>query len=662
MNKKLLIEIIVEELPAISFLKELPNIMKKWDKILQQNDLSCKFDFYYTPRRLVLFHNDFQLFQANKTIEQFGAPVRIAFKEGKPTNAALSFAKKFDIDINKIETINTEKGEVLYHKQIVKGKKSTILLNNMVNNFVDELNFGKSMKWGNLDKKFIRPIRSLSIVLGDELVLGELYSVQSSKQTFCHRMISYDSIDFDTVEEYFTKLNNNGIILFQEKRRKIILEQIKNLEIKHDLDVKIDLELLNEIVVITEYPTALIGTFDENFLSLPQEVIISSMKEHQKYFPIYKNNTITNKFIVVSNAYTNDFDEIISGNEKVIRARLEDAMFFYNNDIRKGLDNESLKKVIFVDGLGSMFDKIVREVKVSKELAIQLNMQSDIKLLEKTIMMSKSDLLSDMVYEFTDLQGIMGYYYAKANNENLLLCEAIRDQYLPIKNNGKLPQNKFSSIVAISVKLDNIISLFGIGMIPTGSRDPFALRRAASGIIKICIEHKINLDLKLFVNNSIIDFFYERYYKIFSHINPSIINSIIKTKESKLLNITNKILALNKISSEDTFREFSSTFKRISNIIKDVNVEEKLNVDDKLFEFQAENDLYLKFKQIKNTKKVDYNKELENLFSIKPQLDNFFDKVFVNCEDVNIKRNRQHIIANIYKLFLKIADIKYITI
>ncbi|MAC82587.1 MAG: glycine--tRNA ligase subunit beta, partial [Arcobacter sp.] len=369
MNKPLLIEIGVEELPAIPFLKELANIEKKWTDILEKNRLLCDFEFFYTPRRLVLWHREFQVKQEDSVQEMFGAPVKIAFKDGEPTGAALGFAKKCGVSVDELDKIDQGRGEVLYFKKEVTGTSSADLLNDMVNEFISSLNFGKSMRWASRTDSFIRPIRSLSIMLGEQVVEGELYGVKSSNFAFAHRMVSYEPFTFDFAGDYFCKLDKNGVILYPDERRKIILDQMREIEHRDGVKIEIDKDLLEEVVAITEYPTALIGKFDEEFLELPEEVIVTSMKEHQRYFAVYKDDKLTNNFIVVSNSKTNDFGYIIEGNEKVLRPRLADGMFFWKNDINNGLSNEGLKKLTFVEGLGSMYEKCEREAKIASYLA-----------------------------------------------------------------------------------------------------------------------------------------------------------------------------------------------------------------------------------------------------------------------------------------------------
>ena len=674
MIKPLLIEIATEELPAIPFLKELPNIQQKWSNILEENSLLCDFNFYYTPRRLVFWHREFPTKQEDKIIEHFGAPINIAYKDGKPTKAAIGFAKKCNTQVQNLTTIDKGKGEILYYKSNLIGKNSKDLLNDMINKFIRSLNFGKSMRWGNIKESFIRPIRSVSVVLGDELVDVELFEVASSKSTFPHPMVSYEKVSFDFAGEYFCKLDKNAVILYQDERRKIILDQMKKLEQQHQITIEKDPELLDEIVAITEYPTALLGTFDENFLQLPPEVIISSMKEHQRYFAVYKDNKLTNNFIVVSNAYTDDFSYIIKGNEKVLRPRLSDAMFFWQNDLKKGLSYEGLKQINFVDNLGSIYDKIIREKELITLITTQLKLDLGIDLLQEAIMYSKADLLTDMVYEFTDLQGIMGYYYAKAQNKHHLVYTAIKEQYLPNKENSKLPSNLFSALVALTTKLETLLALFSIGFVPTGSKDPFALRRAVNGILKIALHYHIKLDIKAIANHlqttyknlntdTLIEFVNERLYKLYDNINPSIIKAVLQsTQDTDIYNTQLKIQALNDIVLSSDFKSFSDTFKRVANIIKDIDNNSTAQVDPALFDTQYEQELYDYHNKIALANYDNYEQKLDALFSLKKYLDSFFDNVFVNCEDLAIQTNRKNLIHTIYNSFKTVADIKEITI
>jgi glycyl-tRNA synthetase beta chain len=371
MLQALLIEIGVEELPAVPLLKELDNIEKKWAKVLEERSLLCEFEFYYTPRRLVLWHREFPSAQEDTVEEFFGAPIAMAYdEEGKPSKACEGFARKCGVSVDELS--RSEKGgkEVLYYKKDVKGEQSKHLIDAMITEFMKSLSFGKSMRWGSLEESFIRPVRWLNVMMNDELIDVELFGVKSAKQTHVHRMSSFEAQKTDGIKEYFDVLKKGAVILYPDERRKSIIDGFDAIEKQSGLTIERDAELLDEVIAITEAPTPLLGNFDEAFLRLPPEVIISSMKEHQRYFPVFKDGKLTNKFIVVSNALSDDFTKVIEGNEKVLRPRLADGLFFYDNDLKRGLVNDGLEKVTFMNGLGSLIDKIDREKKIAGKLAL----------------------------------------------------------------------------------------------------------------------------------------------------------------------------------------------------------------------------------------------------------------------------------------------------
>jgi len=671
MTQTLLIEIGVEELPAVPLLKELNNIEKKWAKILEENALLCDFEFYYTPRRLVLWHREFQTSQADSIEEFFGAPVAIAFDtEEKATKACEGFARKCGVSVEELE--RNEKGgkEVLYFKKEVKGQSSKLLLSEMITEFMQSLNFGKSMRWGSSSESFIRPIRWLNVMMNDELVDAELYSVKSAKTTYLHRIASFDAQKVNNAQEYFELLKNNAVSLFPEDRRKDILDGFSQIEKENDLEIERDEELLDEVIAITENPKALLGSFDEAFLRLPPEVIIASMKEHQRYFPVFKQGELTNKFIVVSNALTNDYSKVIEGNEKVLRPRLADGLFFYDNDLKRTLINDGLEKVTFIKGLGSVIDKIQREKKIALKLAQSYGV--DTTKVERAVELSKSDLMSEMVFEFTELQGLMGSYYATAQNEDAEVALAIKEQYLPKGESSELPTTKVSAVVALATKIDTLIGLFSVDQIPTGSRDPFALRRAVNGIIRIVNEYNLELDISQFKEmfaheysdfdyTKLQDFILERINQFYK-VNPSVIKAVIAADDLNLCTIDAKIKALNEIVSSDSFSESFSTFKRVANITKDVDMQADLKVSSDLFEEEAETTLHQAYTQVVSKSYDNFEAHLDALFSLKPELDTFFEKVMVNADDEKIKTNRKNLVSSVYKSFKTIADIKEISI
>jgi len=671
MKKPLLIEIGVEELPAIPFLKELPNIVKKWQMILEENNLLCEFEFFYTPRRLIFWHKEFPSRQADTTIELFGAPLEISYKDGEPTNAALGFAKKCGVDISQIGRGEKNGKEVLYFQKENRGKNSESLLPVMIETLLEKLSFGKSMRWGEQKKSFIRPIRWIGCMLDNQVIDCTLYGVKSANKSYGHRTLSFEPFSYANSDDFFLKLEKSGVILCAKEREKIILEQFKKIEKSAHCEIEIDKELLAEIVAITENPHALIGSFDEKFLQLPPEVIITSMKEHQRYFAVFSKGKLTNKFIVVSNAITHDYSQIIKGNEKVLYPRLADGLFFMENDLKTRLQTEGLKKITFMQGAGSIYDKTLREASIAAILADKYGIQ-DKALLERSVLLSKADLLSDMVYEFTELQGLMGYYYAKASGEKEDLAIALKEQYLPDGEDTALPSSDFSAVLAMSHKLDSIMTLFALGKIPTGTKDPFALRRAAIGVIKIVLDRgfafDIRQDLKLLAqkyspleSKVVEDFFIDRIKQHFN-VNGSIIQAVLQTKERDLVKIAQKVEALNKIVSKSDFKAYTSTFKRIANIIKDVDLDTPIMIEESLLAESAEKRLYQKYVQIKAQKVHNYHERLDTLFALKPEIDDFFESVMVNVEDERIKQNRKNLITALYLLFREIADIKEITV
>jgi glycyl-tRNA synthetase beta chain len=682
MTLPLLIEIGVEELPAIPLLKIVANIEKSWKNILGEYNLENDFEFIYTPRRLVLKHTAMPLKQADATVEFFGPPMAAALKDGEPTNAALGFSRKCGVEFAALGRGEKNGKEVLYFKKEEKGSNTASLLQEMLEKWMASMAFGKMMRWGSRSDEFIRPIRWLQVRLGESSVPVELFGVNADTKTYVHRMVTYDAVDVPSIEVYDDVLAQGAVMLQPKEREALILAEFDSLEKTHDILIEIDKALLAEVVAITENPKALLGTFDALFLELPPEVIITSMKEHQRYFPVFENGKIANKFVVVSNAYTEDYSKVVAGNERVLKPRLADGLFFYKNDLKNGLSTDGLEKVQFIDGLGSLADKIERE----KNIAMRLlglymerveaqtgknNVELE-KLMDRAVNLAKADLMSEMVYEFTELQGLMGYYYAKALGEEELVYTAIKEQYMPVGEGAELPTSIFSSIVAMSAKLDTLLGLFSVGMLPTGSKDPFALRRAVNGIVRIVTQSDLafNIDdvislLKAnyddFDTKLLTDFIIERINKSLD-ANPSVIAAVLSSGERDINEIAKKVAALNEIVSSDTFKEQFSTFKRVANISKDVDLDADLSIDTSLFKEDAEVTLYNAYEKVINATYHDYKEELEALFGLKRELDGYFDDVMVNAEDEALKNNRLNTIGSVYKTFKGVADIKEITV
>ena len=735
---ELLIEILTQELPAIPFLQEFPHIATKWHHSLKAHHIPpCDTQVFFTPRRLVLYAKNFPLYSQDREIEAYGAPISIAYENsGALTKAGLSFFAKHNLDPqldrDKVSSAIKDGKEVLYFSHTQKGVETTSLLPEIFSEFLQSLHFGKSMRWGSLSEGFIRPIENICAFLGGSSLHLSAFGVDSKPQTFGHRDLGFAPIDVESVEGYFEILRKHKVILNQQERKEHILKQIREIEDTHNVEVELDPALLDEVVAITEYPKALLGRFDEKFLELPKEVIITSMKEHQRYFAIHKQGRLFDGFVVVSNSTNSDASLIISGNQKVLKARLSDAMFFYHNDLKRGLQTQGLENILFVQGLGSLADKSERELQITQILYAKYAPMHNfmpknfLELLTQSVRYAKADLLTEMVYEFPELQGIMGGYYAQALGYDELVARAIREQYLPNSEESALPSNALSAIVSLANKLDSIFGLFSIAKIPTGSKDPFALRRAANGVIKIiqnegftfnlredlralyealgygkdsqsgdsrptteskaldsgsvCARSGASGDSLLTSDNNlpqancikkIESFFLERLENALP-VNASIFRAALcgldthNQPQRDINTLTQNALALHEVfqSTQDK-PALLSTFKRVANICKDIDINALDSVDSldtSLFVHKAESSLFESFMRVKNGEFATQLDRASALFALKSPLEMFFENVLVNDKNERLKRNRYALIGSIYREFLTIGDIAQIAI
>lgn len=690
----LLIEILTEELPALPLLKELPHIIQKWQSIAKKHNVSSTPTLYYTPRRLVLYEEGFLAHTPDSLIESYGPPLSIAYIDGDKTKglskAGESFYKKNNLPLEQeLETRIKDNKEVLYYAITQKGVETSSLLESMVVEWLHSLQFGKSMFWGDVEQGFIRPVRNILILLGEQSICVNAFNRHFGKQaqTFVHRDVSFEPFKITSIEQYFDTLQKNFVILSQDKRKELILSQIAELESAHKIQVEIDTDLLNEIVAITEYPQAAYGSFDSSFLALPSEVIITSMKENQRYFATYKDSVLHNGFVLVSNSTAKDLSPIVQGNQKVLKARLADAMFFYENDLKKGFTPELLEQIVFVENLGSLLDKSKRESALANALlesfapaldSIDIPKDEARQILTQATKYAKADLLTEMVYEFTELQGVMGYYYAKNFCFHPLVALAIKEQYLPTGEDSALPSHILSAILALSIKLDNIFALFSIDKIPSGSKDPFALRRAANGVIKIINHYDLDFDLlsdmprlyqaggyKISDMKRIEQFFIERLEGALK-INPSIIRSVLKARvnNKRVLNLKNIIRntkALNAFFEKSDKQALVSLFKRVANILSDEI--KPTHIDESLLKLPQEIALFQALKSLKSQAlAADVDSQITALFSLKEPLEAFFNSVLVNDENNAIKTNRQMLVFSVHSEFLRIGDMREITL
>ncbi|GAA9753308.1 glycine--tRNA ligase subunit beta [Helicobacter pylori] len=698
-SDELLVEILVEELPAQALLNEYKEMPKKLHALFQKRALEVgNIEIFYTPRRLCLLVKDFPLLTQETKEEFFGPPVKIACNHQDKTQGlnelGLGFYQKLGLkDHQHFQTAFKNNKEVLYHAKIHAKEPTKDLIMPIVLEFLEGLNFGKSMRWGNVEKSFIRPIHNICVLFNGENFNGievKEYGFKTKQATKVHRQEGFDFIQVDSPKAYFEVLEKNHVILDPKKREAKILQEIKELETKHRIIVEIDRDLLDEVVAITEYPSALLGEFDKAFLKLPSEIITTSMKENQRYFAVFNQKsqespTLHNGFIMVSNAINKDKQKIITGNQKVLKARLSDAVFFYENDLKKPLDNAPLESVVFVQGLGTLKDKMEREAIIAQYLtqkyAPSLNMplEKALELVSRAVRIAKADLLSEVVYEFSELQGIMGYYYALKQNENELVALSVKEQYLPASENASLPSSVFSAIVALSLKLDSLFSLFSVGKIPSGSKDPFALRRLSFGLLKIIVHYGLGFDLKADLKNlfervgvyqsfdlEVLEkFLLERFNNLID-CNPSIIRSVLNTNERDIVKIIQKVKALKRFLDDPKNAQkkelLFSAFKRLANINKDRNPNESSEFSISLFKELQEHALFEAFNAIKTSAFESLDSKIEAYFGLHAPLEEYFKSVLVMDKDIEIQKNRKNFLWGVYQSFLEIGDIKEIAI
>ncbi|GAA9159029.1 glycine--tRNA ligase subunit beta [Helicobacter pylori] len=698
-SDELLVEILVEELPAQALLNEYKEMPKKLHALFQKRALEVgKIEIFYTPRRLCLLIKDFPLLTQETKEEFFGPPVRIACNNEDKTQGlnelGLGFYQKLGLkDHQHFQTAFKNNKEVLYHAKVHEKEPTKDLIMPIVLEFLEGLNFGKSMRWGNVEKSFIRPIHNICVLFNGENfndIEVKEYGFKTKQATKAHRQEGFDFIQVDSPKAYFEVLEKNHVILDPKKREAKILQEIKELETKHRIIVEIDRDLLDEVVAITEYPTALLGEFDKAFLKLPSEIITTSMKENQRYFAAFNQKsqespTLHNGFIVVSNAINKDKQKIIAGNQKVLKARLSDAVFFYENDLKKPLDNAPLESVVFVQGLGTLKDKMEREAVIAQYLtqkyasSLNMSLEKALELVSRAVRIAKADLLSEVVCEFSELQGIMGYYYALKQNENELVALSVKEQYLPASENAPLPSSVFSAIVALSLKLDSLFSLFSVGKIPSGSKDPFALRRLSFGLLKIVAHYGLEFDLKADLKNlfekvgvyqsfdlEVLEkFLLERFNNLID-CNPSIIRSVLNTNERDIVKIIQKVKALKRFLDDPKNAQkkelLFSAFKRLANINKDRNPNESSEFSISLFKEPQEHTLFEAFNAIKTSAFESLDSKIEAYFGLHAPLEEYFKSVLVMDKDIEIQKNRKNFLWGVYQSFLEIGDIKEIAI
>ena len=687
-TQDLLIEIGTEELPpkALSFLSHaLEELIKNSLKSAGLHSKSIKR--FATPRRLALLVTELDVAQKDKQIKRIGPALSAAFEtNGEATPAALGFARSCGVEVNQLGKTKKEGVEKLSFLSSEKGSETKDLIPDIVTQAMNKLPVPKRMRWGESREEFVRPVHWIIILFGNKVLNLSAYGVCSSNKTFGHRFHHNFEIPIDDAADYENRLEVTGHVIPNfEKRKELIRTLLREEGVKANATTIIDEELLEEVSSLIEYPVALTGNFDPEFLEVPAEALILAMKSHQKcFYLVDANNKLLPKFVAISNIISKDPAQVIKGNERVIRPRLADARFFFEKDKESTLASrmEPLGAIVFQDKLGSVFDKSKRVASLAKEIAIELDAEEA--LCERAALLSKCDLITNMVGEFADLQGLMGAYYARNDGEPIEVCEALHEQYLPRFAGDKLPESTTGAILAIADKLDTMVGLFGIGQPPTGSKDPFALRRSAIGILRILVERELDLNIMKAISASIsahgdtdfqvdtdelvFDFLLERFRAWYqeSGISSGVFQSVFVIKPQRPLDFYHRIQAVNSFNKLSEAVALSAANKRVSNLLsKQERVSESgiCNVDllvepsEKVL-YEAIQDKILEVAPM--FEEGNYTAGLQSLSTLKQAVDVFFDNVLVMHEDERIRANRLALLQELRALFLRTADISYL--
>ncbi|MFZ7266875.1 glycine--tRNA ligase subunit beta [Avibacterium avium] len=683
MTKNFLAEIGTEELPPKALKKLAVAFKDNVEQELTQAGLAFDtVEWFASPRRLAVKVLGLAEAQPNKEVEKRGPAVAAAFDaEGKPTKAAEGWARGCGISVDQAERLVTDKGEWLVHRAVIEGQPTKNLLLGIISNALAKLPIPKTMRWGDKSEQFVRPVHTVTLLFGDELIKGEILGVASGKTIRGHRFLGEQEFSIDNAEQYPEILEQKGSVIADFERRKaIIFENSQQKATALGGVADIEESLLDEVTALVEFPNVLTAKFEERFLAVPAEALVYTMKGDQKYFPIYdKNGKLLPHFIFVSNINPQDPTAIIEGNEKVVRPRLTDAEFFFKTDLKQRLeDNLSrLKTVLFQQQLGTLFDKTERIEKLSGEIASQIG--ADVAKAERAGLLSKCDLMTNMVFEFTDTQGVMGMHYARHDGEDEEVAVALNEQYMPRFAGDELPHSLVACAVALADKLDTLTGIFGIGQHPKGDKDPFALRRAALGVLRIIVEKKLPLDLEKLVQestalfadkltnsnvvNDVVDFMLGRFRAWYQEegIAVDVIQAVLARRPTRPADFDARVRAVAHFRTLDAAEALAAANKRVSNIlakaegeIGEIHLDRCIEPEEKAL---AESVLALQNEVQPLIAKGDYVAVLDKLANLRQPVDNFFEKVMVNAEDPQLRQNRLAILKTLQGLFLQVADI-----
>lgn len=682
-TQNFLVEIGTEELPPKALKTLATSFADNVEAELNQAGLSFdKIEWFAAPRRLAVKVLNLATQQPSKEIEKRGPAVSAAFDaEGKPTKAAEGWARGCGITVEQAERIATDKGEWLVHRAKIEGQPTKNLLNDIVANALAKLPIPKPMRWADKTVQFIRPVHTVTMLLGDELIEGEILGVASARTIRGHRFLGEKEFEIQHADQYPQLLREKGSVVadFNERKAEILAKsQAKATALGGVADI--EESLLEEVTSLVEYPNVLAAKFEERFLAVPAEALVYTMKGDQKYFPIYdKDGKLLPHFIFVSNINPEDPTAIIEGNEKVVRPRLTDAEFFFKTDLKQKLVDRlpRLETVLFQQQLGTLKDKTDRIEQLAGEIAKQIG--ADEVKAKRAGLLSKCDLMTNMVFEFTDTQGVMGMHYARHDGEDEEVAVALNEQYMPRFAGDELPKSLVASAVALADKFDTLTGIFGIGQAPKGSADPFALRRAALGALRIIVEKNLPLDLEDLVKKStalfgdkltnqnvvadVVDFMLGRFRAWYQDegIAVDVIQAVLARRPTRPADFDARVRAVSHFRTLDSAEALAAANKRVSNIlakadaaIDEINLTACVEPAEKAL---AESVLALRTEVQPLIAQGDYTAVLDKLANLRAPVDSFFDNVMVNAEDPALRQNRLAILNTLQSLFLQVADI-----
>ena len=689
MARDLLLEIGVEEMPSAYMGRAIADLKANAQKQLDDARLAYKEILSYgTPRRLTLWIQGLEETQPDALLEIRGPKKSIAFDlQGNPTKAGLGFARSQKVDFNNLEVREVGGVEYIFVIKKEKGNASTAILPGILLDIINGLSFPKSMRWGYYHTRFARPIRWLLALLGSEKIDIQVENIKSNSETYGHRFLSSGALPVKDATHYFQVLRENYVILDQEERKALIRKQVLDVAAAAGGRPMENEDLLEEITYLLEYPTAFYGQFSPSYLEVPPEVLTTSMIEHQRYFPVFDNQgQLMPGFIGVRNGTYYSLDVVRAGNERVLKARLEDALFFWNEDTRRPLVDMAagLTEVLFHERLGSIMDKVERLQTLAVAIGEACSL-SDADTLKRAAMLCKADLVSSMVYEFPELQGIMGRYYAIKSGEQSEVSQAIFEHYLPRSAGDILPASESGKVLSLAEKLDNLAGCFAIGLKPSGSQDPYALRRQAMGIVHIILDSGLSLDLaalavKAYDNfatiktdssreetvSEVLDFIMQRMRGVLLERGYSydLIDATLAVPSNDINDIATRIKALQDLRQSEIFEDFMVVYNRCNNLTKkwhDDSINVEVLMDESEINLNRSFNL-IKYDVYRNINARDYLGACKMLAGLRPEVDTFFNAVMVMVDDVELKAARLGLLKAIANLCNFIADFSKIVV